>query len=789
MKRAVKVFLGILAIIITLVIGTFSYIKKSLTPQYQGEISIPGLPAEVEVYFTEYGIPHIYSQRETDAYFALGYIHAQDRLWQMDLLRRVGGARLSELFGADLVKTDIYLRTMGIAKYAQESADRLRSENSKTLELTEAYIRGINTFIDEGPGTLEHLLLGIDMTPYTLENVFEVLGYMSFSFANAQKTDPLVTELYQKLDSSYLQDLPLFHEAGNIIIPVSNSPTSNLVAETNKVLSKLPLPLFVGSNSWVLGPEKTNTGNSILVNDPHIGYAQPCVWYEAHLSHDEGEFYGYFLGGYPFPPLMHNAHAATGLTMFENDDIDFYIERVNPNDPTKYWHKGQWVPFETRQELINIKGGQDTTVTVQTTVHGAIVSDILDKPLPEKVSMYWVYNQRPNDSFDATYLLTKVKKAEDVAAAAAMIHGPGLNVMFGSNRGEYAWWASGALIYRKDERTSKTFRDGASGLAEPDSLRPFHANPKSVNPGQGFVYSANNQPGDVDGTWYSGYYLPDDRAERINQILVRDEVFGVDDMKKMLLDNESVLFRNIKETLLAEIEDQEPEIRNILNSWQGTFNADEVAPTIFQRWTFEILALAFGDEMDSLLWESFRSTHLFKRSIEPLVVNEESVWWDNINTTEVETRKSIVVDAFQKTVQGLSEEMGSDLTKWTWGQAHTLTHGHAMGVNPTLGKLLNVGPFSVPATNEVINNLGFRWTGSTVHKTTFGPSTRRIVDLADPRNNSWSVLPTGQSGNLFSAHYDDQAQMFVNGDFRKMMMNEEEIKADGKRLLLIPSKP
>ena len=783
--KALKIIALLILFLIGVLIGVALYFKVKLTPSYEGEAGLAGLTNDVEVYYTEYGIPHIYAEKEEDAYRALGYVHAKDRLWQMELLRHVGGGSLSELFGPDLVETDIFLRTIGIREYARTNAEALSSSDSKIRRLSEAYLDGINHFIATGPGTLEHRLLGVEIVPFELNNMFEVLGYMSFSFAHAQRLDPLITDLYQKLDSVYLQDLPLFQQPIDIKIPVTNG--SLPIAEmTTAVLDKMPLPLFIGSNSWVLGPDKTTTGNTILANDPHIGFAQPAVWYEAHLSHEQGEYYGYFLGGYPFPPLMHNPDAATGLTMFENDDIDFFVEKINPDDTTQYWFENEWRDFEYQQEKIVVKDGDDIDFTIVKSHHGPVISNILGIPIKEKVTMHWVYTHHANKSFEATYLFTGLKEAEEAQETASLIHAPGLNVMFGSNQGEYAWWASGGLIYRENELVSKTFRDGSTGLEEADSLRPFDQNPRAMNPVKGYTYSANNQPDAVNGIYYSGYYLPDDRGERIVEILDSQEKFSVDDVKKMLLDNTSILFREIKPFMLSQINESDNGLKTELTNWDGSFQSNSIAATVFQKWAHETITACMRDEMDSAQWDVYLQTNLFKRAIEVLIKNENSVWWDNVTTEVVETRDEIISMSYTKSIEVLKEELGDDWQQWQWEKVHSLTHEHALGANPTLAKYFNVGPFPVAATNEVINNLGFKWTSAGEYQTSFGPSTRRIVDLSDPRNNSWSILPTGQSGVLFSPYYDDQAAMYVQGEFRKMVMNEEEIKRDGSLLKLLP---
>lgn len=781
--RLVLFTIIVIAIVISAIITS---IRAVMSPDYRGELSMNGLSAEVEVYYTDHGIPHIYAETEIDAYRAMGYVHAQDRLWQMDLLRRVGGGRLSEIFGADLIEADKYFRTIGTHEYARTSTQDLKKRGGKMLQIAEAYVAGVNHFIETGPKTVEHTLLGLDMEPYTVENIYEVLTYMSFSFANAQKTDPVLTELWNKLDSTYIKDLPVFSGPKEYRMSVTNpGQSSALSVQTNKVLNELNVPLFIGSNSWVIGPKMSASGNTILANDPHIGFAQPSVWFEAHLSYPGDEVYGYFIAGDPIPPIMHNQHIATGLTMFENDDIDFYLERINPDDNSQYMYKGEWESFEYVNETIKVKGADPERFTKRTTKHGPVMSDVMENE-ETVVSMFWVYTTEENKSLESSYELNNAKNAAEAASGASKIHGPGLNVMFGSSKGEYARWSSGRLIYRENEQDSKTYRDGSTGLNDPDSLRPFDHNPIDLNSSKGYTYSANNQPEAVNGVLYSGYYLPDDRGESIVNLIESEELWSVEEVKQIMLDHKAVMLPKVKTTLLNAVQDHADEhFHFILGEWTGNFDRESKQAPFFQVWVYETLYQAMSDEMDSALWDAFRETHLFKRTFEPLIQNRNSVWWDDVKTDKVESRNDIIRSAFDRTWDRFTAVYGDEPERWRWENHHLLTHKHAMSsASALLARLLDVGPYKVPGANEVINNLGFTYSDALVHEVTFGPSTRRIVDLADPINNSWSILPTGQSGNPFSPYYDDQAEMFANGEFRKMQLDPKKIKQSKLKLKL-----
>ena len=780
-------FLKILGILLLLILVTIAgylfYIKSSLTPSYSGEATLVGLNSDTEVYFTDYGIPHIYADSELDVYRTLGYIHAKERFWQMDLLRHVGSGRLSELFGPDMVAIDRFLRTIGLNSYSRESANAYLQRNHESLPLVEAYVDGVNEYIANNPKPLEHTILGLEIEPFEVQNIFETLTYMSFSFANAHITDPVITELSEKLDSTYLQDLNIYHYKGESTLRSHDNRYAKQAKSALAILNQLNVPEFIGSNSWVVSGDKTKSGKVMLVNDPHIAFSQPSVWYEAHLSSPENEYYGYHIPGAPFPLLMHSEKQATGITMFENDDMDFYIEEIHPEDSMMYIHKGEWKTIETVDETIKVKGEDDVQFSVRSTVHGPIVSDILqEEPLEDVVSMYWVTSNYPNYMIESIYGFATAHSMDELEQAAANIHGPGLNIMYGDSSGNIAWWAVGKLIKRRDERTSKTFYDGASGLDDPDSTYSFAKNPHAINPPWGYVHSANNQPDTVDGILYSGYYLPDDRAERITEVLNPASNVSVDEMKSMLLDNKSMMQESVKGILLHAIKDTERgELLRELLKWKCDFDRDDFRPLIFQKWVNEIVKAAMKDEIGEELWPIYKKAHSYKVSTEHLILNENTPWWDNIETETQETRIEIIQNAFETTMTELSQNWGDDYSQWRWGDAHQLNHKHAMG---DVISFLNVGRFPVSGANEVLNNMGYTYEEVPEQTILFGPSTRRIVDFSDVRNNSWSILPTGQSGNYFSPYYDDQAAMFANGEFRKMEMNHTIIKQSANKLVL-----
>lgn len=765
-----------------------------LSPVYSGEKELNQLSQKVEVYYDNYGIPHIYAQEEEDAFRSLGYVHAQDRLWQMELLRRIGEGRLSEVFGEELIKTDQFFLTLGIDDASQKAVG-LQDANSPMVQLSQAYLDGINQFIADGPTPVEFYLTGLEKRPFTLKDIYNTVGYMAFSFAMAHKTDPLLSNIKAKLGAAYLTDLEIDVDSGTTLIknykPAFNDSITDQVATlVAEVMKNIPIPQFEGSNSWVIAPQKTKNGKVILANDPHIGFAQPSVWYEAHVSTPAYEKYGYHLAGVPFPLLGHDRKLAYGITMFENDDIDFYYEEENPSDSTSYKTPEGWRNYEIVNKTIKVKNGRDIPYTYKKTIHGPIFNGILEKVPGERlIAMSWIYTKLENKVMDALFGISHAQNLSEFEAALPSIHAPGLNMMYGDALGNIAWYATAKLYKMPDSTHTKFILEGSMGKDEPLEYLNFSENPMAINPPWNYVYSANNQPDSIGGRLYPGYYLPENRAKRIVKLLEPKNDWSREDVEKMLMDGVSDVNAGIVTDLaklmdVNELTAEQIMILDKINAWKGDTELDSIAPGIFHRWIYEFLKNTFEDELGPEMFQQFLSTHFHKRMIAPMAKKENSVWWDDISTSEVkESKKELVNRAFKTAVHSLESDFGSDYELWTWDKMHTLEHQHPIGNVKALRFFFNVGPFPISGTREVINNMSFSYDGTGKYPVSSGPSTRRVIDFSDIENSS-SILPTGQSGNPFSKHYRDQAEMFNNGEFRKMMMNREEIIRSKKSLLI-----
>jgi penicillin amidase len=793
MKRSRKILFAFLFLLVSIVIAFFGYLQYT-KPKYEGEEKLNNISKETTVYFDEYGVPHIYAETQKDAMITLGYVHAQDRLWQMELMRRIAPGRLSEIFGNPVLKTDKFFAGIGIDENSKQAVAQL-NKNSQTYILANAYLDGINQYIAEGKTPVEITLLGIKQEKFTLKDVYNIFGFMSFSFAMAQKTDPLLTNIRDKFGIEYLKDFGIDGSLGTKQLKSNKGKFKEYTVMAKSVAALLensPVPAFIGSNSWVIGSEKTKNGNVILANDPHIMYSQPGTWYEAHIVCPDYEMYGFYIAGTPFPLLGHNRNYAYGLTMFENDDVDFFAEENNPNNEKQYKTVDGYKNYTYKQKVIKVKDSLDVKLNVKASQHGSIVSGLLDGLSKDKsVAMSWIYTQQKNEILDAVYQLSHAKNLEGFQKHIELIKAPGLNIMYGDAKGNIAWITSGKL-YKVDKSVNTNFiLNGANGIDDKKEFLPFAKNPAAVNPPWNYVYTANNQPEAIDGYLYPGYYLPKDRATRIDGLLAPKSNWTKEDVSKMIVDNisataETIVANMTKPLETSKFSENEKKAFTILKSWKATHELQDIAPSIYNKWLYFYLKATFEDELDEENFKLLLGTHIVKQMIEAQIQNEASPWWDNIKTKNIkETQSEILTKSFKEAVAALEKQLGSDVNKWKWEKVHKVEFQHPIGKVKMFSKFFNVGSFGISGSNEVINNQLFTYSNDAEIQVKGGPSTRRIIDFSDVEN-SWSILPTGQSGNPMSKHYKDQTDLFIKGKFRKMKLNKEEIIKTATKLVFKP---
>lgn len=768
-------------------------------PQRDGELQLSGLSAPVTVRYDEWGVPHIDARNEDDLYRALGYLHAQDRLFQMEMLRRLARGELAEVLGPKLVDTDRLFRALGIRQRADELAAAsaaITAQPGATRALY-AYLDGVNQYQATRPAPLEFEVLGIPKRPFTAADTYSIAGYLAYSFAAAFRTEPALTAVRDQLGPDYLRIFDLdWHPSGVLEPQALNAPRgrfpdvapmlARLAAVGDQAAALAGLPQFEGSNAWVVSGSRTVSGKPLLAGDPHIAYSAPAVWWEAHLRTPQFELYGHHLALNPMALLGHNRRFGWSLTMFQNDDVDLIAEKVNPANANEVWYQGRWVAMTARQETLKVKGQPDQVLTLRRSPHGPIVNDALPGDRGERpVAMWWAFLETENPVLDGFYRLGRADTLDRARDAASLVHAPGLNIVWANASGDIAWWAAAKLPQRPPGVNPAFVLDGATGEADKPGFLPFSANPHEENPARGYIVSANFQP--TGDTPVPGYYNLAERGRRLDGLLSQGKRWDIHNSQALQLDVQTDygprVLRPIIPLLRGSASVEEQPLVEALVRWNGAYKADTVAPVLFQQFTAELLRAALKDELGEAQFENLRRTRALDHALPRLMADADSPWWDDRSTPQRETQTDIVRRAWKATVAHLQATLGPDSGTWRWDAVHTLTHEHPLGRQKPLDRIFNVGPFPVPGGHEVPNNFAQR-NGSGPWPVVYGPSTRRLIDFARPQE-ALGVNPVGQSGVWPDAHYADQAALLAQGRYRREWLDEADVRAHSNGLLVL----
>ena len=793
MKRS----LIVLAVLIVFIAGGGAWYVHSKQPVRTGDMPLAHLQAPVTVRYDERGVPHIKAGNEADMYRALGYVHAQDRLFQMEMLRRLARGELAEVLGPKLVSTDRLFRSLRI----REHADAYVAQQDKTTPqwtALQAYLDGVNQYQSTHASPIEFDVLGIKPRPFTAEDTLSIGGYLAYSFAAAFRTEPLLTYVRDQLGPDYLNVFDLDWQPNGAL---GQAPAlgdrdwkslNDLALLSEQALEKAGLPQFEGSNAWAVSGSRTKSGKPLLAGDPHIRFSVPSVWYEAQLSAPGFELYGHFQALNPFALLGHNMDFGWSLTMFQNDDIDLIAEKVNPDNPNQVWYHGAWVDMTSRDEHISVKDGSSVTLTLRQSPHGPIINDALGSNAgTAPIAMWWSFLASENPILQGFYEANRADTLDKMRSAAEKIQSPGLNVVWANAKGDIGWWAAAQLPKRPAGVNPAFILDGSTAQADKDGFYPFSANPQEENPARGYIVSANFQPVSPTGMEIPGYYNLAERGQQLDRQLADSAVkWDLENSKALQLGTRTDYAQKILKPLLPVLrqvisDPAEHDLIERLAQWNGEYPVDSVGATLFNQFVYDLTEKVFHDQLGDGLFETLLSTRVIDSALPRLAADEHSPWWNNVNSPAEESRGNTVKMAWHATVSHLTSLYGVNPEEWQWGKAHTLTHEHLLGRQPPLDWLFNVGPFAAPGTHEVPNNLSARLTAAP-WPVTYGPSTRRLIDFADP-THALGVNPVGQSGVLFDEHYSDQAQAYVNGQYMPERFSEGDVAGNTMSTLrLVP---
>ncbi len=796
MKKGLYIFLIFLLFFVFSVYFWF----KSKVPRYSGEIQLSNLQGSVEIHYDSFGVPRIFANNKKDLFYTFGYAQARERLFQLQLMKRVIEGRISEVVGEKGLTIDKYFRSIGLFRNSKRYFERNQNKFSKEhLELVYSYLSGVNDFIAEGEIPIDMQIMGLKPEQIQIEDTLAFVAFMGLGFGEAVHSDPIITSLELEY-GDMVKDI--LGEVTNYTLLAQKNEQQNLkkfselfsesLLTLDENLDALNIPFFQGSNSWVISGKKTRSGKPILSNDPHIGFSNPSIWFEAYLESPEFQIYGYFLPLIPIPVIGANVHHAWGLTMFENDDMDFYKETpVKGKEETHYVFQGKEYLYEIMEEEIQVKGRSPIKFQIKSTMHGPILNGLLKstEDLSFPVTLRWTMFEDSNEYLKAFVGFMESKSLKEFEEASYYLKTPGLNIVYADKDGNIAYFACGA-IYEKNFPTDRIL-DGASGRFEWGREISVTQRPRVINPPKGYIFTANhkhfgNLPYRLDGYWQA-----DDRTERLTKLFKSQTVFDKSDVLRIILDDYfssadfylPVLFEILEKNhkVLLPIEKR---AFDLLQGWDRKGNKESIGASLFSEFRLQLGRKIFLDEFGIKRYESISRTSRIHHFMKKVFSNPQSKWWDNIQTSKKETREEIILDSFRSAVAVLMGKLGTDPIHWKWERLHTLTLKHALGEVPPLHLIFNSGPRGVGGGTETINNLLSKLSEKN-HFITAGPSMRMIVDYSDLEHVKL-INPLGQSGHRMSPHFQDQANMFINGEFR--YINFLNMKESVNRILVLKPK-
>lgn len=798
MKTMKRILLVILVLIIILVIAAVIFIRQighAALPDYSGTLNLKGIKEEVTVIRDEYAIPHIYAKSEEDLYTAVGYVLAQDRLWQMDLLRRVTLGRLSEIFGDKFIETDLLLRAL---RYSEKSQRIIASMDSSQLRCLQAFANGVNEFIDRQGNKLppEFAILGYKPEPWTPVYSLNLIGYMAWDL-KAGWGEMILEEVRSKVgETLYRQLLPDVKTESTHVYPLFTRDSLEgrvqaSLLDGNNNLRDLGLEVFQGSNNWAISGSKSVTGKPILCNDMHLGLNIPGIWYQIHeIIPGKLDVSGLLLPGQPLVVCGHNGRIAWGMTNAFVDNVDYYEERINPKDSMQYLYMEEWQPMKLQKETIRIKGGKIAERQIKFTKHGPIVSkfqNIKDRV----VSMHWVGDEMSNE-IRTVYLLNRAGNWKEFKDAITSFKAVSQNIVYADVEGNIGLYYAAGIPLRK-HNFDGFFLPGWTDEYEWKGWVPFENLPHSFNPPTGYVSSANNNPVGDDYPYHIGtWFYPPYRIERIRELLEAKQVLSVEDMKTIQTDQHSVLARSMSADMVKDLEsikdpdNDESLALSILRKWKnGDMSADLIAPAIFEKCYLFLAEDMLKDEMgEDLFWRYLDERSLLKFAMDNMWKNPESAWWDDITTPQKETRKDILRKSIKRTIIFLRTTCGNDTAAWKWGNIHTLILEHPLAKVKVLDKLfgLNRGPFKLGGAAHTI--APFSYPFSKLIAIDEAASHRHIFSTAN-WDESFTVIPTGNSGIPASKNYCDQTGLYLNMKYHPEIYSDENVKKHEKFKMIL----
>jgi penicillin G amidase len=790
--RKILTWLALLLVVLALGALVFLYfLKRSGLPDYAENVKLNGLSGEVTIYRDSLAIPHVYAKNEADLYRAVGFVMAQDRLWQMDLLRRVTMGRLSEIFGADMVETDLLLRSLRIP---EKSARLLENIDPDVKTALDAFSDGINQYISNNQLPPEFRILGYKPEPWKPEYSINLIGYMAWDLSSGWGEEMLLYQLQKFISREQLNDLIPDLKKQTTPVVRDFEASGKLISETFRnaelQLESIGAVIFSGSNNWAVSPQKSSTGQALLANDMHLGLAIPGIWYQMHqVAEGKLNVTGVVLPGAPLVICGHNDSIAWGMTNVMVDDLDFYRETLN-SDSTRYYYDNGWHDLKICEETIKIKGGGEKKLKLRYTHRGPIINRF-NNIQGDAISFHWLGNELSNEML-AVYRLDRAHNWSDFRDAVKTFISVSQNIVYADVRGNIGLQTSAGIPLR--EGTGITIYPGDTSRYDWKGIVPFEQLPFEFNPSRGYVSSANNKTVPDSYPYYiSHWFAQPFRIDRIREMLEEKEKLSPEDFMKMQADSKSKLVSWILPQFLESLQQNKFEDKihqkalEILEKWDGQLTVESPAAAIFDILYRRVFENLIKDDLPGDLFKKVMGNRdLLENMLKNILPAKTPEWIDDKSTPQKETFSDIVVRAFKETTTELDSLAGNNPDEWAWGRIHTFMLEHPMGSVKILDKLLNLnrGPFPVQGSFHTV--CPYSYSFNNLYKANNGASERHVFNTGN-WDASKTVIPTGESGIPASPYYCNQTKLYIQNRYHNDNFTKEAVKKAVKfEMKLIP---
>lgn len=797
-KKLRIVLLALFLLIVAVALAGIWFVRRPW-PQVSGVIHAVGLQAPVEVIRDRWAMPHIFAQNPHDLFFSQGYVHAQDRMWQLEFTRRIGNGSLCEILGPDAIEIDRLTRTLGMRRVAEADWAEMKGEDREALT---AYAEGINSFLSANRGrlALEFRIFGVDPEPWSPLDSLVIVKLISWSLSENASIEVSRARIIGRAQESVAKQLlPPYSEGAPVIIPQELGSFKWLNKDLLTALKSTAGALGTagptqGSNNWIVSGKRTANGHPLLANDTHLDLFIPSIYYAIGLEGGGFHVAGYSLAGTPGVPIGHNEHIAWGITDLVADVEDMYVEKLDSDsEPARYEFRGEWLPLKIDTEVVKVKGAEPITLRVASTNHGPIVNQFIDRFKDSRpLSIAWSGEHNPG-LIESILLLNRSADWNEFRRALSFWDGPNINFGYADVDGNIGYQAAGRIPIRGSNDPGIMPVPGWTGEYEWKGLIPFDGLPNSFNPSRGFIVSANQKPVSADYPYPLGYEFADPfRAARLNDLLSVNNHVSIEDSEKMQGDTFHIAAEQLVPYLLAikPADDVEAKTLDEIKAWDLRCDPDQVGAAIYQVWYRFLVQETVADELGPELTDEYMEFYWIHCPVMlNLVRDNNSRLFDDTRTPEIETRDDIAKRSFKDAVQWLTSHCGPNPHGWKWGRIHTLRFHHrpfGMVDVPVLSKLFNYGPIPAPGGDRfTLNATWFTWDDpDNPYKADGGTAQRIIIDLAD-WDRCVGVNSTGQVEHLFHPHRDDEITRWRELKYHPLAFSRKAIEEQKDSLLTI----